>query len=285
MPIIFKPQKHEYISTDEPDIDWISVTKVVAMLKQPFDGDAIALKSSKSKKGSWYGIPPEEIKQIWKNESNRAIGLGNWYHDEREKDLCGLNTIDKNGFSLSVYKPSFDEAGNKIAPCQKLDVGLYPEHMVYLKSVGIIGQSDKVEVYKDFKSQNTYVDITDYKTNKEIKTESFKSWNGDSQKMKYPVSHLEDCHLYHYQLQLSIYLYIILKHNPTYKPGKLTVHHVTFEESGRDKYDYPITKLDSHGNPIVKDIIPYEMGYLKTEVVSLMYWLQDNKKSFLKKAA
>jgi hypothetical protein len=34
----------------------------------------------------------------------------------------------------------------KIAPNQKLDPGVYPEHMVYLKSAGICGQSDLVEV-------------------------------------------------------------------------------------------------------------------------------------------
>ena len=58
--------------------------------------------------------------------------------------------------------------------------------MVYLKSAGICGQSDLVEVV------NGHVNIIDYKTNKEIKMESFKNWEGISEKMLHPVSNLED---------------------------------------------------------------------------------------------
>ena len=36
-----------------------------------------------------------------------------------------------------------------------------------------------------------------------------------------PVSHLDDCNLNHYNLQLSIYAYIIKKHNPKLRVGNL----------------------------------------------------------------
>ena len=35
-----------------------------------------------------------------------------------------------------------------------------------------------------------------------------------------PVNHLDDCNLNHYNLQLSIYAYIIKKHNPKLKDRK-----------------------------------------------------------------
>jgi hypothetical protein len=73
-------------------------------------------------------------------------------------------------------------------------------------------------------------------------------------------------------------MYIILKHNPRLKPGKLTLHHIIFEEAGRDKFDNPITALDTTGNPIVKDVVPYDVPYLKGEAISLIHWLEDNRK-------
>jgi catechol 2,3-dioxygenase-like lactoylglutathione lyase family enzyme len=70
---------------------------------------------------------------------------------------------------------------------------------------------------------------------------------------------------------------MILKHNPQYRPGKLTLHHITFEEEDRDKYGYPIAKKDADGNPIVKAIHPYEVPYLKSEVIAMINWLHDNR--------
>lgn len=270
MSLIFKPEKHEYISINNENIPWTSVTSFISRFKQPFDADTISVKSSKNKKSKWYGMKPEEIRAAWKSEAKRATDLGTWYHNQRETDLCGLDTIEREGVVVPVVKP-VEVDGVKYAPEQKLTEGVYPEHMVYLKSVGLCGQSDLVEVV------NGKVNITDYKTNKEIKTESFTSWDGGKQKMHSPLSHLDDCNLNHYNLQLSLYMYIILKHNPRLKPGNLHIHHIMFEEVGRDKFDNPITALDSHGDPVVKDLVLYELPYLKDEVQTLINWLKENQ--------
>jgi hypothetical protein len=149
--------------------------------------------------------------------------------------------------------------------------------MVYLKSAGICGQSDLVEVV------NSKVNIIDYKTNKEIKTESFKNWEGISDKMSHPISHLDDCNFNHYALQLSIYMYIILKHNRKLKPGKIYIHHVLFEIEGTDEYGYPITKYSSNGDPVIKEVIQMEVPYLADEVISIINWLYDNRDQIKKK--
>lgn len=119
--------------------------------------------------------------------------------------------------------------------------------------------------------------IKTHNTNKEIKKESYTSWDGIKQKMQGPLEHINDCNFWHYAVQLSLYLYIILKHNPTFKPGKLILHHIAFENEGLDKYGYPITKLDHQGNPIVTSVTPYEVPYLKSEVIAMINWLHDNK--------
>ena len=264
MPVKFLPQEHKYISIDPSEnIQWTSVTSVISKFKEHFDADAIAIKSSKNKKSKWYGMTPENIKEAWKNESDRAINLGTWYHNQREADVLDCTSINRDGIELPIYK-SIELNGIKAAPEQKLSEGIYPEHFVYLKSAGVCGQSDRVEVVSG------RIDIYDYKTNKEIKKESYVNWEGISKKMFHPVSHLDDCNYNHYALQLSLYMYIILKHNPRLKPGKLVLDHVIFDDDGVDESGNKIHRLDLEGHPIIKNIERYELPYLKAEVIAII---------------
>ena len=273
MPIIFKSDGHIYESLNEDlekdQIKWTSVTSFVGMFKPKFDAETQAKKSSKNKRSKWYKIPPKKILEIWNKESERAIELGNWYHDEREKRLCEFETIAREGVEVPIIKPITDQNGIKVAPEQKLKDGVYPEHFVYLKSLGICGQADLVTIV------NGKINILDYKTNKEIKEKGFTNWEGITSKMYKPVSHLDDCNLKHYNLQLSLYAYIIKKHNPKLKIGDLQIQHVTFEEEGKDEYGYPIAKY-VNDEPVVKHIKMYNLPYLKQEVQSLIMWLKDN---------
>ena len=276
MSLIFKAEKHEYISTGEESIPWISVTSLLSPLKSEFDDPTVAAKSSKKKNSKWFGLDPLVIQEIWSKEAKRATDLGTWYHDQREKDICGHDTFTMNGYELPVIMPDVVD-GVKHAPIQRLEPGIYPEHLVYLKSAGICGQSDLVTCY------NGKINILDYKTNKKINTEGFVNWEGKRSMMKDPVSHLDDCHLMHYALQLSIYMYIMLKHNPKLEPGELTIHHIKFEEAGRDKYDYPITALNENGEPTVTEVIPYKLPYLKNEVIAIMKDIAANRDKYKKK--
>jgi len=271
MSIIFNAEDHSYKSlSPEEKINWTSVTTVVSAFKQPFDAKKTAEKVSKKKTSKWYGVDPVIIQQIWKNESDRSTTLGTWYHNQREDDLCSLASIERDGVTVPVFKPSGENNGIRVAPSQKLEPGVYPEHMVYLKSAGLCGQSDLVEVV------NGKVNIIDYKTNKEIKTKGFTNWEGITQMMLYPVDNLEDCHLNHYALQLSIYMYIILKHNPKLKPGRIFIHHITFEVENEDDWGYPITKKDENGEPIIKEVIPIPVPYLMDEVQAVIHYMKDN---------
>ena len=277
MSIIFNDADHSYKSIDGENIDWVSVTTLISNFKKPFDGKAIAAKVSKNKRSKWFGVEPETILKIWDDESQRAMSLGTFYHNQREADLCSLASIEKDGVTVPIFSPNVEPNGVKVAPNQKLESGVYPEHMVYLKSAGICGQSDLVEVV------NNRIYIIDYKTNKEIKTESFVNWEGVSDKLSFPLLHLDDCNFNHYALQLSIYMYIMLKHNPKLKPGAMFIHHVVFEEDDKDANGYPVTKYTSEGDPIVKQVIPMEVPYLEDEVRSIILWLSDNKHKLKKK--
>lgn len=275
--IVFNADDHSYKSLDDSNIDWISVTTLVSHFKKPFDAKKIAEKVSKNKRSKWYGIEPKLIQQIWNSESERSLTLGTWYHNQREADLCSFASIEREGVTVPVFKPSEIQEGIKVAPSQKLEPGVYPEHMVYLRSVGICGQSDLVEVV------NGKVNIIDYKTNKKIDTESYVDWEGKSEKMIAPLDLLDDCNFNHYALQLSIYMYIILKHNPKLKPGKIFIHHITFEIEAEDDWGYPITKKDENGEPILKEVKPILVPYLIDEVIAIFHYLHDNKNKIKKK--
>jgi hypothetical protein len=273
MPLIFKEKNHTYESIDEnlkkDNITWISVTSFISKFKPKFDAEKQAKKSSKNKNSKWSGMTPKEIIEAWDVETKRAIDLGNWYHNQREIGLLDFKTIEREGIEVPIVRPIIDKNGVKIAPDQKLEPGVYPEHLSYLKSAGICGQADLVTVV------NGKVNITDYKTNKEIKEKGFTNWEGITSKMYKPLSHLDDCNLNHYSIQLSIYMYIILKHNPKLKAGKLTIQHVSFEKEGENDHGYPIIKYDEQGEPIIKDVKIYDLPYMKDEVNSLIMLLKN----------
>lgn len=270
MGIKFIAEDHSYHSTDDEMIDWISVTRLIHYFKEPFDTEKMALLCSKGTNPKYKGKTPEEIKTIWKNENTRAVDLGSWYHDQRERDVLSCNTVRRSESDIPIIAPIIDD-GVKLAPEQRLTEGVYPEFLTYLKSAGVCGQSDRVEIY------DGTCHIIDYKTNKEIKKEGYVGKNGKSKKMLPPLSHLDDCNYNDYALQLSIYMYIILKHNYNLKPGKLVIEHIEFEVEKLDMFGYPIAKLDKDGNPIVKSVTPYELPYMKSEVIAILKWLSNNR--------
>jgi len=274
MAVIFREDGHIYESLNEnlekDKIKWTSVTSFIGLFKPKFDANSQAKKSSKNKKSKWYGVTPKEIIDAWNGESKRAIDLGNWYHNQREENLCEFNTIEREGVEVPIVRPIVDNTGIKIAPEQKLKDGVYPEHFVYLKSLGLCGQADLVTIV------NGKINILDYKTNKEIKEKGFTNWEGITSKMYNPVSHLDDCNLKHYNLQLSLYAYIIKKHNPKLKIGNLQIQHVKFKQIGEDKFGYPINERNDQGEPIIEEIKMYNLPYLKDEINSLVMWLKDN---------
>ena len=94
--------------------------------------------------------------------------------------------------------------------------------------------------------------------------------------MLHPIDHLDDCNYMHYALQLSIYMYIINKHNPNLKPGKIVLEHIVFKKEGEDKYGNPVYYKDEEGNPCVEKVVTYELPYLKREVISLIKHLGNN---------
>lgn len=270
--IRFIQDSHQYISVEpSQSVDWIGISHLVHAFTPPFDPVPASIKCSRNPRSKWYGIDPIEIRAAWEGESNRSLIAGTWYHNKEEDRITASPTYKDNGTTLNVSKPVIIN-GEKHAPVQTLQEGfIYPEHLAYLQSEGICGQTDKVQV------TNQRVSIEDYKTYKIVKEEGFRNWEGITQRMLDPISHLDDCNLVHASLQMSLYLYMILKHNPLLKPGTLTLRHIIFEQESQDKYGYPIYKTDDRGDFIIKEIKPYNIPYLKVEVISILSYLKENR--------
>lgn len=266
MQLLFSEPDHKYFNPDAPDDNWTSVTSVIHSLAEEFIPQPAAEKANKNRKSKWYKVSVTEILKAWEDENLRSRELGHFYHNMREQEL--LNSKDNK---LPVV-PSVITDGLKRCPEQKLQEGIYPEHMTYLTSVNIIGQSDLVTV------EDGYIHIDDYKTCKEIKRASYVSWDGDSKKMLGPVAHIEDCNFNHYALQLSIYAFAIQRHNPNLRVGELTLEHVLFEQEGENQYGYPIYSKDENDQYIVQDVVKYKLPYMKSEVLAIINHMKNQKK-------
>jgi len=93
MAISFKEEGHLYESIDQDNITWTSVTSLVSKFKPKFDREGQAKKSSKNKRSKWYGMTEKEILDAWENETQRAIKLGNFYHNQRESDILNFKAL------------------------------------------------------------------------------------------------------------------------------------------------------------------------------------------------
>lgn len=271
MAVRFYTEGHRYQSVDIfDDVKWLSASKIPSLFKKPFDPN-MPSRCSKSKKSKWFGISPEEIQQHWTSENIRATTLGTWYHEKEEEKLLGRETIIRYGKELPIFRSVWED-GYKVAPNQKLIDGVYPELLAYLHSLHVCGQFDDVTVC------DGYVYVDDHKSNKDLKKSAYVNWDGVSEKMLAPLLHLEATKINEYALQLSIGMYMILRHNPLLKPGPMTLNYVSFEVESENQFGYPIMRLNDVGEPILKSEEKIEVPYLKREVELMFEFIKRQRK-------
>lgn len=235
--IKFYEKDHIYVS--DAGEKWTSVTTLLSKFEPEKDWDAIAAKYAKKN-----NLKKQDVLDQWKYESDKSIFRGNKYHASREEELSACDTYN----DLPIIKPTIVN-GVKFSQNQRLTPGVYPELLVFLKSKKISGQADYVEVTAD-----NIVNISDYKTNKELKLSGYVNWEGIEEKMLAPVNHLPNCNFWKYALQINIYMYIILRNNPKLKMGTMTLLHIRFEDESDE----------------VKEVIPYIIPNLQAEVKKIM---------------
>lgn len=266
MVVTFTEENHHYES--DPPCYWISSTKIAGLCSNEFDAVQQSVTSSHNHGSKWFGIEPEAIQEIWVKENLRSTTVGHKFHAHQERKALSKHTKDWRGKKLWIFgTPTID--GIKTARKQELEIGFYLEHICYDEETGACGQTDLLACDGEF------IDIGDYKTNKEIKRLGYGWQYGNEKMMLPPLQHLGDCNYNEQSIQLSTYMTLALKKNPHLKPGKLNTYHVTFETLSYDKWGYPDEiRVDKDGNPVVQSVKIYDLPYLKDEVDVLLKEIQ-----------
>lgn len=178
----------------------------------------------------------QSVQYEWKHENLKATTKGTEYHKSQEersyRAAAEINPFTQEAFDVA---PEMDlPPGHNISRTEHLfDLpdGFYPELLVWNHDYHIAGQADKMFIQS--KRKHRYVWVDDYKTNKKIRKRGF--WNEDERKpfmMRDPVKHLQDCNYNKYNLQLSLYAWIM--EQAGYKIAGIGFHH--FNETYKLKY-------------------------------------------------
>ena len=181
-----------------------------------------------------------------KNEESKATGIA--VHEMIRNELATDIFAARRDFGLEGDVQSNDvflmsEGG--LFPEQRMEIPLDEEFQ-------LVGIADLISI------KDGIVTIIDWKTDEDgIKFKSYYDVaKKHGKKLKYPLSKLDDINGVHYQLQLSIYMYMILKIRPDLKPGKLKIVWLK---------DKKVRKV-------------YEVEYLEKEVEQLLKWYLKSTK-------
>lgn len=178
--LTFKEKEHQYLVEDKPLQG--SVSGLIKQFYETPDFDAIAPYSAAKR-----GITTEEIQKEWKDNNLEAITRGSRVHLFGENYPYNRSLVPSCPQEQAVVKFWSD------MPEHIILVGVELRMYHFLKLFG--GTADIILF--DTKTQ-TYI-IADYKTNRDL----YKNFKGKT--MTGPFSHLLDCPLNHYVIQLSYY--------------------------------------------------------------------------------
>lgn len=226
----FYEEAHKYIENNQ---EYIPVTYFLKSYQPWVDWDKEAEKKAKK-----LGITKEALLKQWADKRDKAAAKGTKFHKMMEDKLLQ----DKGFVILDTHCPviAVDTVdGIKEDSIMKLeDNSVYPEKMAWSQKYRICGTADLVKVV------NGRINIEDYKTNEKLEKESWKHPLLGSRKLKAPVQTLDDCNFNIYQLQLNVYMYMLLQQNRHLKIGDMTILHIIFNEDDTQSIvEHPVKDL------------------------------------------
>ena len=171
----------------------ISATTLIHKYGEKFDADKIINSMMRSKKwpdSKYYGLSPDEIKQLWTDNGTDAAREGTKMHKSIENFWNAL-PVDNESQEFKMFLQFKEDHPDLIA--------YRTEWEVYQEDYGICGSIDMV-----FINEDDTVSIYDWKRCKEIEKVS-----KYGKKCLKPVNHLPDTNFWHYSLQLNLYKYIL----------------------------------------------------------------------------
>lgn len=161
----------------------ISATTFIDLFATKFDSTGEILTKCAIKEG----VSEKVLKKRWNDKRDKAARIGTKIHSCIEYYL-NTGKIKKNKYSEIV----------KHFSQYKFQGKLFSEIRIWDADLGICGTADLLEVLSN------KIIIRDFKSNEKKPTDySFGKY------MKYPISHLPDSKITKYELQISLYLYIL----------------------------------------------------------------------------
>jgi len=248
--VTFEEEAHKY--HNELGQEYISCTTLIGLYKPKFDEkywstykavkDVLSkyneFKLFKIQAGGWENVPdywetsPVRLDEVldrknyyvelWEKEKNDACEKGTKEHLIRENAI--LEKPATYGSSKNTLTTLFPLAKTPIMDVTD-DNYILPEALVWNDEYMIAGQVDLVE------KEGLYLDIKDYKTNKEIAKKPFMNAT-----MHHPLSQLPDANFYHYQLQMSLYGWMLEQQG--YIVRSLELIHITGEGDVKYEVEY-----------------------------------------------
>lgn len=206
-----------------------------------------------------HGQTKEHWLKEWDETRKKALDRGNQLHNLRE-DIVRNRAFDVIG-GVPFRVRNIEQYPQ--AKLIQLPDGVYPEMKLWRHDFGIAGRSDKIIFHTIPVTGPRVAHIQDYKTNRFIRMRSWLDSHGNRLMMKVPLIHLEDCDWNHYQLQLSLYQYMLEYHD--FHPGLRTIIH------------FPRTLGESPPGAIDPPPKHYSCKYLRDEVISLLNYLKHRR--------
>lgn len=278
--VTFNEEKHEYTSVHSDEI-YVSATSLIHKYSQPFNKEYWSLYKAleeldylfiKNKKiylaDRTYeylsGVVPnyidkedlqEQVDLIlasWKDKNEISKVKGTLFHNKKERQALDSQQgyFDSKVINVQDYKSSLKgltlEQLKEYNYFDCLPDGYYTELLLFNHDYKIAGTSDIVIIETDSEG-NRWVTIDDYKTSQVIKTEN------RFQNMKFPLNKIQDCNYFHYNLQTSLYGYMLECMGFKVKHTRITW----------------INELDVE--------IPYLFEYRKTDIQNMLEHYKNNK--------
>jgi ATP-dependent exoDNAse (exonuclease V) beta subunit len=270
----FIESTHTYKNLNDDSIQYTSVTTMICKYEPEFDKEFVSKYKAierllspsdwkKEKGGLWRSkkIPKDflEVYNISEDELNKVQQdiLDEW--TKINKDSCERGTKIHAQLENSFYNAGSNITLKKFGiggkfECKKnyneldLEYGIYPEYLIYYDNpkldLHIAGQIDLL-----VKNGND-IHIIDHKSNKKIDLKGFyNSSTRTTEKLKYPLTNLDNCNFNVYQLQLSTYAWMIQKINPEFVIKSLTLNH--YDHDGNNAL-YPCSYLKDDVEKMLK---------------------------------
>lgn len=176
----------EWLVSKEEAVECISVTTLIKKYSEPFHAEEKSIELAEGK-----GTDPESLRASW-NYSGDFGSLIHMYPENISKHIEPDEILDDR-------EPAYRNAVDMFWNAEKMETAkLYPEIIIYDVERRVAGTIDMLAFFPDRTS------ILDWKTNERFRTRAYRD-----ARLLPPFSHIPDCHMTKYSLQLNIYKQIL----------------------------------------------------------------------------